>query len=79
MLTLGAAFRAWDFPDREWPRYLWRAWRRGRRAMPLNLLPYEELLAEPLDDVRRAAGIDPPERAHPEGVRRSDRVARTAA
>jgi ubiquinone biosynthesis protein COQ4 len=71
-LTLGAAQRAWNFPDREWPRYLWRAWRRGRRARLLDAIPYEELLAEPLERVRALVGIDPPEQAHPGGVLRSD-------
>ncbi len=48
---------------------MWRAWRRGRRAGELGALPWEELLAEPLAEVRRIAGIDAPELAHPDGVR----------
>jgi ubiquinone biosynthesis protein COQ4 len=78
-LTLGAAQRAWKFPDRAWPRYLWRAWRRGRRARLLDAVPYPELLAEPLDRVRRLLDIDPPEQAHPGGVLRSGAPERAAA
>ena len=77
-LTLGAAFRVWNFPDTSWPRYVWRAWRRGRRALPLDTLAYEELLAEPLEEVRRAVGIDPPEQSHPDGVLESERRASAA-
>jgi ubiquinone biosynthesis protein COQ4 len=51
-----------------WQRYLYRAWRRGRRARPLPLVPYEELLDQPLSEVRRRLDIEPPEVAHPQGV-----------
>ena len=51
-----------------WPRYLYRAWRRGRRAAMLTVAPYESLLERPLDEVRRALNIEPPEVAHPEGI-----------
>lgn len=51
-----------------WQRYLYRAWRRGRRAAFLPALPYEELLALPLGEVRRRLGIEPPEIAHPGGI-----------
>jgi ubiquinone biosynthesis protein COQ4 len=51
-----------------WQRYLLRAWRRGRRAAMLSTVRYEELLARPLDEVRRLLDIEPPEQAHPEGV-----------
>ena len=51
-----------------WPRYLWRAYRRGRRAAQLSSVPYEELLPLPLAEVRRRLDIDPPQLAHPEGV-----------
>lgn len=79
LLTLGAAQRSWDFPDPSWPRYLWRAWRRGRRARLLDAVPWEELLAEPLADVRRLLAIDAPERAHPGRVRRRDPTEQQAA
>jgi len=54
--------------DLRWPRYLWRAWRRGRRTLPLAMVAYEELLPLPLDEVRRRLRIDPPELAHPGGL-----------
>ena len=51
-----------------WPRYLVRAWRRGRRAGCLAGAPYEEMLSLPLAEARRRLGIEPPEIAHPEGI-----------
>jgi ubiquinone biosynthesis protein COQ4 len=51
-----------------WQRYLFRAWRRGRRASWLPAVRYEELLALPLAEVRARLAIDPPEVAHPSGV-----------
>jgi ubiquinone biosynthesis protein COQ4 len=69
LLTAGASLEVMRrFGVRRWLPYVWRAWRRGRRAANLSALPYEELLPLPLDAVRRAVGIDPPERAHPGGV-----------
>ena len=47
-----------------WERYLVQAWRRGRAAK-LDFARYEEWLPEPLEEVRRRAGIIPPEVAHP--------------
>jgi ubiquinone biosynthesis protein COQ4 len=55
-------------PTCRWQRYLYRAWRRGRRAHWLLVAPYERLLPEPLVAVRRALGIAPPEIAHPGGI-----------
>jgi ubiquinone biosynthesis protein COQ4 len=52
----------------EWQRYLFRAWRRGRKATWLPAARYEELLALPLADVRARLGIAPPEIVHPGGV-----------
>jgi ubiquinone biosynthesis protein COQ4 len=69
LLMLGAALRARHDGGRGWWRYLWRAYRRGRRAGALAALPYEELLAAPLARVRELALIEPPEVAHPGGVR----------
>jgi ubiquinone biosynthesis protein COQ4 len=54
--------------DCHWQRYLLRCWRRGRRARPLVLARYEELLPQPLERVRRELGIEPPETAHPGGI-----------
>ena len=51
-----------------WPRYLFRAWRRGRRAAMLTVAPWEELLPRPLALVRQSLGVEPPEKAHPEGI-----------
>jgi ubiquinone biosynthesis protein COQ4 len=51
-----------------WPRYLYRAYRRGRRAALLTTVPYETMLPLPLADVRRQLAIEPPQIAHPEGV-----------
>jgi ubiquinone biosynthesis protein COQ4 len=51
-----------------WQRYLFRAWQRGRRASMLTVADYENLLERPLDEVRRALNIEPPEIAHPEGI-----------
>lgn len=69
LLSFGAGLEGWRrLRTRGWPLYLWRAWRRGRRAAPLDVLPYEELLPLPLDAVRRAVGMQAPQRVHPEGV-----------
>ena len=68
-LMIGAALKSRSGAGRGWARYLWRAWRRGRRAGCLGALAWEELLARPLAEVRALAGIEPPEAVHPEGVR----------
>lgn len=51
-----------------WQRYLFRAWRRGRRACWLPAVRYEDLLVLPLAEVRRRLGMAAPEVAHPGGV-----------
>lgn len=51
-----------------WPRYLRRAYRRGRAAAFLPAAPYEELLPLPLAEVRRRLNIVPAQVAHPDGV-----------
>ena len=51
-----------------WQRYLFGAWRRGRRASWLPAVRWEEILALPLAEVRARLGIEAPEIAHPEGV-----------
>ena len=38
-------------------RRMLRSWCRGRRAAWLLALPYEELLPQPLEDVRRSVGL----------------------
>jgi ubiquinone biosynthesis protein COQ4 len=74
LLAVGAALRAWRDVGRGWPTYVWTAWRRGRRTAPLDRAPWEEWLALPLDDVRRALCAGTPEAAHPRGVLRGDPV-----
>jgi len=51
-----------------WLRYLYRAWTRGRSAAWLPAVPYEQLLARPLDVVRQSLRIQPAHEVHPEGV-----------
>ena len=75
-LALGANLRVAQERGLGWLPYVWKAWRRGRRASCLNALPYEKLLALPLEEVRTAVGIEAPERAHPGGVVRDDPIAR---
>jgi ubiquinone biosynthesis protein COQ4 len=58
--------------DLAWPRYLWRARRRGRRAAMLPAARWEELLYLPLGEVRRRLCVSPPEEAHPDGILVSD-------
>jgi ubiquinone biosynthesis protein COQ4 len=68
VIVLAAAVLGPRSLDLHWPRYLWRAWRRGRRTLPLPMAAYEELLPLPLAEVRWRLRIDPPELAHPGGV-----------
>jgi ubiquinone biosynthesis protein COQ4 len=51
-----------------WQRYLYHAWQRGRRAVLLTVVPYERLLARPLDEVRTALRIPPAADAHSGGI-----------
>ena len=52
-----------------WARYLFQAWRRGRTiAKTLPQVPYEELLALPLTEVRQQLGIPEPAAYHPKGI-----------
>jgi ubiquinone biosynthesis protein COQ4 len=67
-IVLAAAVLGPKRLDLYWPRYLWRAWRRGRRTQPLPMAAYESLLPLPLDEVRRRLRIEPPEVAHPGGI-----------
>jgi ubiquinone biosynthesis protein COQ4 len=59
-----------------WPRYLYRAWRRGWRAVDMTVVPYESLLPLPLEDVRTLLGIQPATQAHPQGIVVASRDAR---
>lgn len=69
LLLAGAVYmgpKSWDFA---WPRYLWSAYRRGRRAMLLTAAPWEELLALPVPAVREKLGIGPAALWHEDGIR----------
>jgi ubiquinone biosynthesis protein COQ4 len=68
LLSFGAGLRAFAAVGPRWIPYAWKAWRRGRRAVCLTALPYEDLLPLPLSEVRSAARIDPPDLAHPKGI-----------
>jgi len=57
-----------------WPRYLYAAWRRGKRTSLLTVARYEELLPLPLDEVRRRLGVPPAGEAHPGGIVVANRV-----
>lgn len=57
-----------------WQRYLYAAWRRGKRTPLLTVAPYEELLPLPLDEVRRRLGVPPASEAHPGGILVASRV-----
>ena len=57
-----------------WPRYLYAAWRRGKQTSLLTVARYEELLALPLDEVRRRLGVPPASATHPDGIVVASRV-----
>lgn len=72
LLLIGAGLRGVAEAGLGFAGYLYRAWRRGRRAAWLPALPYEDLLEQPLEAVRRLARIEPASVAHPGGIRRGD-------
>jgi ubiquinone biosynthesis protein COQ4 len=53
----------------EWPRYCYRAYVRGRRALRLVEEPIEEMLALPIDEARKRLRIAATSKVHPEGIR----------
>jgi ubiquinone biosynthesis protein COQ4 len=58
---------AWRTGDPEWRQrfvYLWRAWRRGRRARLLVAVELEDYFILPLDSVRQRLGIEPAAEAY---------------
>ncbi len=57
LLTLGTAYYASKASLLALQRRMLRSWRRGRRAAWLLALPYEELLPQSLEDVRRSVGL----------------------
>jgi ubiquinone biosynthesis protein COQ4 len=70
LLTFGAALEVWRVLGWRWLAYDFRAFRRGRRAVWLVALPWEELLPLRLDTVRQLARVAPISEAHPGGVLR---------
>jgi ubiquinone biosynthesis protein COQ4 len=70
LLTAGATFETWRRLGSRWLPYAFRAWRRGRRAARLTALPWEDLLALPLETVGDLAAVEPSQWAHPEGILR---------
>lgn len=70
LLFAGAGLRGTSDYGIGFARYLYQAWRRGRRAVWLAALPYEDLLDQPLEAVRESARIEPAAVAHPGGIRR---------
>jgi ubiquinone biosynthesis protein COQ4 len=70
LLVIGAALQGARLVGLGFLRYLYEAWQRGRHAAWLIALPYEELLPQPLDDVRRGARIEPATTAHRNGILR---------
>ncbi len=74
ILAFGANLRVLRERGLGWIPYAWKAWRRGQGATCLRALPYEKLLPLPLEEVRRAAGLEAPGRAHPGGVVRGDPI-----
>lgn len=79
VLAVGATLRIVQIVGLPWLRYIYRAWRSGRRAVFLLALPYEEMLARPLAEARERARIEPPERVHPDGVQASESYGELAA
>ncbi len=68
LLTVGAALKIRSYFGNRWLRYDLRAWRRGRRAVCVWSMPWEELLPMRLATVRALLRIEPTEVAHPEGI-----------
>jgi ubiquinone biosynthesis protein COQ4 len=71
LLTIGAGLRTLRGRGLGWLGYLFRAYRRGRGALWLHVLPWEEMLDRPLEEVRAAVALQPLEVAHPGGVLRA--------
>ena len=64
LLTVGATIRTVQTRGLASTAEMWRAWRRGRRAVPLAAVPFEQLLEEPLSAVRAALNIGEPGAIH---------------
>ena len=59
LLAVGTALRVTRVFGLRWLRDVFVAWRRGRRAIDLHAIPYEDLLALPIEEVRAALRIEP--------------------
>jgi ubiquinone biosynthesis protein COQ4 len=68
LIVLAGALIGPKDPTFFWQRYLFWAWRRGRRSTLLTAAAYERLLPLPLADVRRQLGIPPAGDVHPGGI-----------
>ena len=79
LLLLAAIVKGPTGPDLAWPRYLWNAYRRGRRAKLLTAAHFEALLPLSVYEVRERLRIEPPALWHPEGIRVGKLFAATAA
>jgi ubiquinone biosynthesis protein COQ4 len=69
LLLIAAVLKGPKSWDLAWPRYLWSAYRRGRRAKLLTAAHWEELLALPVPEVRRRLGVEPAAVWHADGIR----------
>jgi ubiquinone biosynthesis protein COQ4 len=72
LLLLGALLKGPKSWDLAWPRYLWRAFQRGRHAQLLTAAPFEALLALPLEQVREQVGVGSAASWHPGGIWRGE-------
>jgi len=57
--------KSWNFA---WPRYLWSAYRRGRRAKLLTAAAFEELLPLSIFEVRKRLRVEPAAVWHEDGI-----------
>ncbi len=71
-LAVGATVQSYRVLGASWLVYVYRAWRRGRRARWLAGLPFEELLPLPLKTVRQLTGLETPDVEHPGGLLRGN-------
>ncbi len=69
LLLLAAVVKGPKSWDMAWPRYLWSAYRRGRKAKLLTAACFEELLPLPVPEVRERLGIGPAALWHADGIR----------
>jgi len=69
ILLLAAVVKGPKSWDMAWPRYLWRAYRRGKRARLLTAAPFEELLPLPVPEVREKLRVGPAAVWHADGIR----------